>query len=233
MYKYIASTEKGCERAENEDRILVNSRVLSNGSINGTQRTTLIAAIADGISGTIGGDIAAETAVNCFKTMDTKHLSALAIFRLLSVANNRILSKQKDNKEIENMGTTLAGVIFAKNKYFIFCIGDTIVLELNDDRLVPCVEHFPLDDKRCLKNYLGGAGNVFSPIVKRGHLHEDKKTFVIFSDGVYDRIPMEEINKIIASDENLRNKKEAVFQLALKYGSTDDKSLILIEYQKG
>lgn len=240
MIEYVASSVKGSSREKNEDRIMVNNTVVSEGSISGKNENEFIGVVCDGVGGTDGGDIAAQMVASGFVGFNIKKASVYSLNHCIQNINIAVMNTQKQLPRYSNMTSTVAGIMFWKNRYIIFNIGDTRIYETQKDSFcLKTKDHIVGDGllektqsirRDALTRYIGGFGHVCNPNIIRGCVTDNERCFLICSDGIYKRIPEEVLRDILTGGNSLEQKKRAILKFSTQKGSIDDKSLVLIKY---
>ncbi len=228
MIDYFACSIKSKNRAKNEDRVLAVNKVISDGNSAGKADHEFIAIVCDGVGGNSGGEVAAETVVSGFKDYCIKTASASSIMQDIGRLNQDILKKQKEEPKHCNMATTASGVLIWDDRYIMFNIGDTRIYELKDDKLLQKTRDDSINN--ALTYYIGGPGNACYPSIIQGRFADRYKIIMICSDGVYKKTTNEEMRDILASDFSLEEKAKAILSKAAQNGSTDDMSIVLLNY---
>jgi len=119
------ATHTGNKRNKNEDRFLI--RELPE---------IIILAVADGMGGLPGGEIAAQICVNTFQEYDfSKKNLEKDLKMVLGRAGKRIQHHAAKNPELENMGTTATVAAVYKNKVFWIHIGDSRIYLLHQNKI--------------------------------------------------------------------------------------------------
>ncbi len=96
-----------------------------------------LAALCDGLGGHGGGDIASQTALECFENTVKENavFSDVEIKQLIENANKAVVEKQKTDPLLVNMRTTLAGCVINKGLLKCFNVGDSRVYYFKNGRL--------------------------------------------------------------------------------------------------
>lgn len=240
MFEYVAGSVKGNGRDKNEDRIMVNNTVVSDGSITGMKEDAFIAVVCDGVGGTNGGEIAAEMVASGFVGYDVEKASAYSLNHHIQNINASVMNAQKQLPMYRNMASAVAGIMFWKNKFLIFNLGDTRIYEAKDNSILlktkdhisgaKGVEESQGIQRGALTKYIGGFGHACSPSIVRGCISGDKVCYLVCSDGIYKKISEDILGDILSDGSSLEDKKRAILKLSTQNGSTDDKSLVLIRY---
>ena len=230
MIEFFAFTLKGKSHEINEDRIMVEDSVLSQGFKNGNQNNDFISVICDGVGGDNAGEVAADITATSFIGFDLDNCSPQSITQHLHRINDRLVEKQKNSPDQAGMSTTIAGLIIKGQRFLAFNLGDTRIYRFykgNMDLLSK--DHTNASSFVCpdaLTSYLGDNGESCFPSLRKGDI-EPNTMFLICSDGVYKAIDETEIHRIMYSELSIEQKGRAILRQAYQYGS-DDISLVLI-----
>lgn len=123
-YRYVALTDTGLRRSNNQDSGYASDRLL---------------VIADGMGGAAAGDLASSQALRVIRQEldreieDTDALNALGV--AVDHANARLGELIADDPAVEGMGTTLEAMVWDGEKLAWAHIGDSRVYRLRDGRL--------------------------------------------------------------------------------------------------
>lgn len=232
MIEYIAYTKKGDRREKNEDRIFIDNRLLSEGTISGKAEDGLVAVVCDGVGGNAGGEIAAEIVANSFKDMDIPQMSVVSLNKHIQRTNREIMEEQEKHPNYKNMASTVAGMILWKKNYIIFNLGDSRVYDISEDTVKMKTKDHVIPELKgtgYITHYIGGEGHSCHPYVLRGSFKEDSKSFFICSDGFYksmhDEIKMESIHNNNFSIQ----QKRIILNNMVQNNPSDDLSFIYIQ----
>lgn len=133
---YYALSDMGCVRKNNEDMAYVAGKLIRDSEIKGaisiSEDNPLVAfAVADGMGGYEGGEVASDIVCRSFGSFIKKGLpsedteSIGAIKQWAVDANNLVLETGKLRPELNEMGTTFVGTIINLSSLFIINIGDS------------------------------------------------------------------------------------------------------------
>src|ERR1700745_269019 len=198
-------------------------------------RRDIIAAIADGIGGSKGGRVAAETAVRGFldgfgalpETMEVGRAGAT----VLNALNSWIFSQGRRDNKLSGMGCTFTSVVLRGRIAHILHVGDSRAYRLRGDRLVCLTTDHVREDGSGRSNILNRALGVETEVRLDYAAHpvalHDR--FLLCTDGVHGRLSTETMTDILrersASDDSAR----ALVAAALEYGSTDNCTALVLE----
>ncbi len=115
-------TEKGPFRAANEDRFLVRDM----------GRQGVMLAVADGLGGHTGGDVAAETVVQCLRDIDPEAPDPEGMLHAaMDKAQSLIEAAVRQRPELEGMGTTAVCAWHRGGTAHWYSIGDSRLYHAN------------------------------------------------------------------------------------------------------
>lgn len=97
-----------------------------------------VLAVADGMGGYVGGEVASKTAVEAiayyFKNFNSD--SALQLEKAVQYANSSILSKTMIDPKLKGMGTTVSLVTLARHQAYWAHVGDSRIYLYRDGELI-------------------------------------------------------------------------------------------------
>lgn len=236
-----ALSDKGCVRANNEDMALVGVATLRDGATGGevTADKPVVMAVADGVGGAEGGEIASELVVNALLDFAADLEAALPAdaiaekLREWAEATNRLLMMRVDALDNPGMGTTLTGLLFSAGKLLMFNAGDSRVYRWRDGILrLMSRDH----SMRELMGRLDAPGNImYNAFGRREGFFLDVKDitgqvlpddrFLICSDGLSDMLTDEEIEALLGEER----PAEALMERAKENGGRDNITVIVIK----
>ncbi len=237
MINYSAYTRKGIRKEANDDRILVDDKLLSKASHSGKKKKALVSVVCDGVGSTSYAAEAAEMIAGSFIEFKADQSSPNILIRHLKRINEDIVEEQNQKKSGCSMASTVAGLIIYESSYLAFNLGDTRIYKMHSGELsLISYDHtvrnenlyYPGINRDALTRYMGGDGMACSPSFKRG-IVEDNSMFLLCSDGIYKNIPEKDIKDVLASEITLSRKTKELYRLAVNGGSTDDTSIVLID----
>ena len=211
QFNAIAQSDLGLVRDGNEDSALIS------GNLN---------AVADGMGGHAGGEVASAIAINTLqqllpvisdKTIDQDSRADLFL-NISYEVDAEILRVSKEKPELSGMGTTLTALSLSENQVELLHIGDsrcyrwrdnkleklsydhTVMQELLDQgRLTPeeVIDH---PQRSLLTQALMGDSGI-DPILVSYEIKKDDQ-YLLCSDGLTNVLSDYEISKIIEANEN-------------------------------
>lgn len=236
--KVLAVTQKGVNKIENEDRIVVGKSIVANGILSSEIDDGVIA-VADGVGGNNAGSVASHFVANniCnLKEISVEHLGAI---------NDKLISISENNEIQQGMATTLSGVCICEGKTQLFSIGNTRVYLLQSRKYL---KQLTTDDTTL--NYLlttgqlsqedsetfnrkneitacfgGGSSSLFK--IKINHIEPLIAPIMITSDGIHDYLTVDQMEDIIEEHGLTETSCMELINTARNNGSVDDASIIL------
>jgi serine/threonine protein phosphatase PrpC len=225
------ATERGM-RAENED-FVASQRPAAHEEARG-----FIAAIADGVSTGGGGRMAAQTSVMALvedyfaapPTWDT----TVVLDRIISAQNAWLSGHNRRN--LSAAMTTLTALALRGQSWTVAHVGDTRAYLIRDHALRQLTQDHCLDhpDLRSRLTRAIGQDDAVRVDYSQGEL-QPGDSFVLLSDGVHTRLTHKQIVGLcgLAAGVNdttvsAQNASEAMVQAALKAGSQDNASALVV-----
>ena len=160
MSKGYSLTHVGNKRENNQDSILVDD-------------TLNLYAVADGMGGHVGGEVASALAVKTIQSFLKEAVKKenfspeLLLMEAFQESNREVFKKSQENeKEFTGMGTTLVACMIWKNKIFFGNVGDSRAYLFRDPYLWRVTEdHSVINDQ-----------------LKRGLIREEQEALLIGSN---------------------------------------------------
>ncbi len=236
--KVIAVTQKGLNKIENEDRIIIGKTIVANGTLF-SEITDGIIAVADGVGGQNAGSVASHFVANSICSMSKITADQLRVI------NNELIKASEDNAGQKGMATTLSGVCIGDSNTQLFSIGNTRVYLLQSRKYL---KQLTTDDTTL--NYLlatgqlsaedaksferkneitacfgGGSSDLFK--VKVSHIEPLTAPIMITSDGIHDHLSVDKMEEIIEEHGLSENACVELIKAARNNGSVDDASVVL------
>lgn len=244
MTKIYAMTEKG-EHSENEDRILINDTIVSVGTFETECDSNLKICVADGVGGNNAGTVASSFVCESLKTIVPSGKNDLVDI------NSQLLTKSTENANYNGMATTLSGICISDEKASSFHIGNTRIYVFQGSYIKQITEdHTSVNwlvktgklskkeaetyDRRNEITACFGGGNpaLINSLVfeESNEALSNAKRIVLTSDGVHEYVSVDELEDVLNNEalEPISMCKE-ILNLAKANGSTDDKSIVIID----
>jgi PPM family protein phosphatase len=243
--KAVYLTDQGKVRLHNED----------SGGIFKNLDGDYLAIVADGMGGHRAGDVASEMTILELKnkwenTAGIQTAEKAEIWLQENVLNvNQILFEHaKNNSDCDGMGTTIVAAISTESFATIGNIGDSRCYLLNESGFKQVTEDHSLVNelvrfgqiskedaehhprKNVLLRALGTEEKVEMDI--KTIIFEEDDCLLLCSDGLSNKVSENEMNVILANDDDLMQKAGTFISLANDYGGEDNITLAIVQFAK-
>lgn len=235
-YRYVALTDTGLRRSENEDSGYASDRLL---------------VIADGMGGAAAGELASSETLNIIRQLDRDlDVDALAALeRSITRANDRLRDLIAEDPAVEGMGTTLDALLWDGEKFAFAHIGDSRVYRLRDGHLTQISTDHTFVQSLIEEGRLTPEEARVHPhrsLILRAILGRDDNAadltwiqpmlgdrFLLCSDGLTDMVPDDVIEASLAA-ETIDVAATELVRLALEAGGYDNVTVVIAEFvEKG
>ena len=228
--KAAGRTDRGKVRERNEDTF-------------GYQQNLFV--VADGMGGHQAGEVASAIAVETILKADLTGEIKAALQNALAAANQAILQKAAQDKELTGMGTTVAVLYLGTERAYVTHIGDSRVYYLSGDELKQLTNDHSLvnelvksgeitaeeakshPQRNILTRALGSNETLEAEIVEIEVTKGDK--FLLCSDGLSNSLPEPFIKELMSSKEDPDAIVERMINSANELGGSDNITVILVE----
>jgi protein phosphatase len=229
----VGQTHKGKRRKRNEDRYLV------------LERHNLFV-VADGMGGYVGGQIAAQIAVDTIQVaFDTNSFEGntptdaprdgAQMAASFQMANRAIWDRTRAEPELEGMGTTLVGARFSprKERVYICHVGDSRCYRLRDRNLEQLMADHTLKEMGItgknaaqLTRAVGVAPGVEVDLTLAEPQVGD--LYLICSDGLTKMVKSPQIIEILGKNPEAEDAVRALIEAANDNGGKDNITVIVV-----
>lgn len=231
-------TDLGSKRKANQDSILLDE-------------TCNLYAVADGMGGHLGGEVASQMLLDIFKSSILNIYNERKILRpvtylkeVVSMASRKIHQKANSDQNIKGMGTTLISLFIYNSNAYITQVGDSraylyrsgILWQLSEDHslineqlrsgLITKEQAQHSDYKNVITRSVGFEENVESDVYIRALTSGD--TFILCSDGLSSMVSDKDICKKIDVND-LKKSVGNLIELANAKGGNDNISVIMVK----
>jgi len=228
----------GLMRESHEDSLVVGPWTLCSTQTESPQtlvfplRTPLVVAVADGLGGHPGGELASGLVVRRLAQAGPSLDDQQAIREALDDCNQMLYQAAAANPELTTMGTTVAGVAVIPDRLFAFNVGDSRVYRVVPDGL----EQVSVDDRPAERGLpsgvvtqtLGGHDE-YAPI--DAHLTSwplpTDCSVLVCSDGLTDAVPTTRLAQILHDHQDGRAAFE-LWKAAIEAGGPDNITLAVV-----
>lgn len=231
--RYAAYSDVGHIRGGNEDSGYAGPYLL---------------AVADGMGGYEGGEIASSIAVSALQPHDGDTLGSEMVEVLkdaLDQANNSIAQQVIDNPRLENMGTTVTAMLWSGARFALIHVGDsrayllrngelsqithdhTLVQTLVDENKITKEEAETHPQRSLILRALNGQGKV-DPDTKVVEAELGDR-FLLCSDGLSGVVSDDTIQETLRSEPNLDAAARRLIDLANRGGGPDNITAVIAD----
>ncbi|GEE00569.1 serine/threonine protein phosphatase [Gordonia spumicola] len=232
VLRYIARSDRGLVRSNNEDSVYAGARLL---------------ALADGMGGHAAGEVASQLVIQALRTLDDDApggdlLSALE--RATQAGNAAIAEQVEASPELDGMGTTLTAILFAGSRIGLCHVGDsrgylyrdgaltqitrddTFVQSLVDEGRITAEQAHSHPQRSLIMRALTGQ-EVEPTLSMREARAADR--YMLCSDGLSDVVSEETIADTLGSIADHKACADRLIELALRSGGPDNVTVVVAD----
>jgi len=235
MLQVSGFTKKGRKRSHNEDAFLINGHRVSRSESHvfetdiKDRASPLLIAVADGLGGHAGGEIASGIAVETLSAVFIQDGTSFDV-RAASIEAHRKICRSGDRqRDLHGMGSTIAGVFIQENEATIFNVGDSRAYHLHDEN----IKQLSVDDVTSFGGKLTQClGTELTPDPVPHVLQVDLRPgdgFILVSDGISDVLSNSDFLELWVS-AGAGNVAEGIGNQAASYNSTDDTTAVVLRH---
>ncbi len=232
VLRYIARSDRGLVRSNNEDSVYAGARLL---------------ALADGMGGHAAGEVASQLVIQALRTLDDDEPGGDLLAQLDRATHNgnaAIAAQVEHSPELEGMGTTLTAILFAGSRIGLCHIGDSRGYLLRDEQLTQITR----DDT--FVQTLVEEGRITA---EQAHTHPQRSLimraltgqeveptltirearagdrYLLCSDGLSDVVSEETLADTLVSIPDHKECADRLIELALRGGGPDNVTVIVAD----
>ena len=231
-FHYAARSDVGMVRSENQDSGYAGPRLL---------------AMADGMGGHAGGDVASSVVIGKLVDLDGEALGSAeasrALVQRIQAANHELAEMVRSDPSLQGMGTTLIAVLRSHNKLVLAHIGDSraflarngeltqitkdhsFVQSLVDEGRITADEAVGHPQRSLVTRVLTGQDDDEPDITVREARIGDR--YLIASDGLTDYVAPDTIADIVTAGDPPGPTADRLVELALKAGAPDNVTIVI------
>ncbi|WP_213357816.1 Stp1/IreP family PP2C-type Ser/Thr phosphatase [Chlamydiifrater phoenicopteri] len=212
-------------------------------------------AVADGIGGSSGGEVASKEAVsqlmslfeeqNKLPDVEKNKYTKENLFEILFKVNNWVYQCACSDGNLKGMGTTLSSLFFEGDRAYILHVGDSRIYRFRGGCLSQLTEDHSLANRLCsryglskeskkvypyrhiLTNVLGTKPEVTPDIREIEYASED--IFFLCSDGLTNMVSDEKLCEVLSTNDELEETGNTMISLANSYGGVDNVTVVLVQ----
>jgi protein phosphatase len=231
-FHYAARSDVGMVRSNNEDSGYAGPHLL---------------AMADGMGGHAGGDVASSLVIGSLVELDGESLStrdaSQALLDRIHAANSQLGRQVRGNPRLEGMGTTLIAMLRARDTMVLAHIGDSRAFLLRDGEVTQITKDHSfvqslVDEGRIttdeakthpqrslVTRVLTGADDDEPDLVVRQGRAGDR--YLIASDGLTDYVARDTVDEVLLGKKDPGECADTLVSLALKAGAPDNVTVVV------
>lgn len=232
VLEYVARSDRGLVRANNEDSVYAGARLL---------------ALADGMGGHAAGEVASQLVIQAMQPLDDDEPGGNILdllHRAMDLGNDAIAAQVEANPELEGMGTTLTALLFSGTRVGLCHVGDSRAYLLRDDelsqitrddtfvqalvdegRITPEAAHTHPQRSLIMRAL---TGTEVDPTLTMREVRAGDR-YMLCSDGLSDVVSEETIADTMASVSDAAACADRLVELALRGGGPDNVTVIIAD----
>lgn len=231
-----AKTDVGRVRQGNEDAYLVEEPLF---------------AVADGMGGHLGGEVASATAVEAITSSSSKQMprDTSALAELVRGANSAIWDKAQNDPELKGMGTTCTVALIDDGALHIAHVGDSRAYLLRNGELSQLTEDHTLvgrmvregrlapeeaerhPQRSIITRALGADAGVEVDEISMPLQEGDR--ILICSDGLTSMVAEDTIHDVLVEERDRDSATDRLVELALGAGGEDNVTVVVVDVVEG
>jgi serine/threonine protein phosphatase PrpC len=236
-----AISHPGLLRERNEDSLVVGPWTLCGTVTENPQTlvfplgTPLVVAVADGLGGHPGGDVASSLVARRMAALGPALSSEVAVRDAVNACNLAVYQAAggEEGSELSGMGTTIAGVVVQPESLLVFNVGDSQVFvasggELRQLSVDDSPPHPPGRSTTLVTQCLGGSltYRAVAPHVSAEPLSPGDR-YLVCSDGLTDPLTPDVLEGVLSEHEDGRAAFE-LWKAAIEAGGPDNITVAVV-----
>lgn len=233
----------------NDDRLLIDGKVLDMNALHGTIGIPSIAVVCDGCGGYLGGNIAAQTVLEHLSYEDPGNLSdSTYLANVLDNCQRAVMVKKSEMPHFSEMCTTVAGCVFCDDSILIFHSGDSrvyrhdcwgiakmtrdhsVVQDMIDMGEITQEEAENHPKRNVISRCIGIEGRPPEIYVSHTPINPGEK-YLLCSDGLWESVSESQIKELLDCNVPIQQMVDELIQMALRQGSDDNISVCICSRQ--
>lgn len=236
-----AISHPGLLRERNEDSLVVGPWTLCATVTENPQTlvfplgTPLVVAVADGLGGHPGGDVASALVVRRIASLGPALSSEVAVRDALNACNRAVYQAAGGDAggTLSAMGTTIAGVVVQPDSLLAFNVGDSRVFAISGDGLrqvsVDDSPPHPAGQTTSLVTQCLGGSSTYRAV--QPHVTAEALTpgerYLVCSDGLTDPVKEDVLDEVLREHDDGRAAFE-LWKAAIEAGGPDNITVALV-----
>lgn len=232
VLRYIARSDRGLVRTNNEDSVYAGARLL---------------ALADGMGGHAAGEVASQLVIQAMRSLDDDEPGGDLLSKLdraVHNGNSAIHAQVEDSPELDGMGTTLTAILFAGSRIGLCHIGDsrgylyrggqltqitrddTFVQTLVEEGRITAEQAHTHPQRSLIMRAL--TGQEIEPTLTMREARAGDR-YLLCSDGLSDVVSEETLADTLGSIADYQECADRLIELALRGGGPDNVTVIVAD----
>ncbi len=232
VLEYVARSDRGLVRSNNEDSVYAGARLL---------------ALADGMGGHAAGEVASQLVIHAMQPLDDDEPGGEMLDLLhhaMDAGNEAIAAQVEADPELDGMGTTLTALLFSGTRVGLCHVGDsraylfrdgaisqitrddTFVQALVDEGRITADQAHTHPQRSLIMRALTGT-EVEPTLTMREARAGDR--YLLCSDGLSDVVSEETIADTLGSVETPSACADRLIELALRSGGPDNVTVVIAD----
>ena len=225
----------GLVRDSNEDRFLIKKFT----------ETSFLLAVADGMGGQTGGEVAAQIVIDTLTGGDfATPYDEMQLALLIRKANEAIHTEAAKDNTLHGMGTTATVALVDDTVVYWAHVGDSRLYHFRGGRLKQVTTDQNMAQVLIERGELTPAQSRLSPfrnillqcvggydcVPAIGHFEFDQSDLLLLcTDGLFGELPYKRITSLLASRKSVKKQAESLVDAALQTGGADNITVVLVK----
>ena len=233
----------------NDDRILIDGKVLDESALSGKVDIPSIVSVCDGCGGYLGGNIAAQTVLELLSGEEPSNLSdSTYLAQVLDDCQRAVMEKKAEMPHFSEMCTTVAGCVFCNDSILIFHSGDSrvyrhdrwgiakmtrdhsVVQDMIDMGEITPEEAANHPKRNVISRCIGIEGRPPEIYISNTPINPGEK-YLLCSDGLWESVSEAQMKELLDRNLPLPHMVDELIQMALRQGSDDNISVCICSCQ--
>ncbi len=215
--------------------------------------TSTLFAVADGMGGHAGGEVAARLAVDALAAAFGRQPTGSGLSQAVTEANSVVWRHSQDNPELRGMGTTLTAVALVnedgQDVLALVNVGDSRSYRFHEGELTQITTDHSLAEemvrtgelttaeaavhphRHILTRALGVSSDVAVDLWRIQPVRGDR--FLLCSDGLTNELELSQISEVLASVGDPHRAADLLVQAARTHGGSDNITVVVVDVVVG
>ncbi len=215
--------------------------------------TSTLFAVADGMGGHAGGEVASRLAVDALAAAFGRQPTGAGLSQAVTEANSVVWQHSQDNPDLRGMGTTLTAVALVneggQDVLALVNVGDSRSYRFHDGELTQITTDHSLAEemvrtgelttaeaavhphRHILTRALGVATDVAVDLWRIQPVRGDR--FLLCSDGLTNELELSQISEVLASVGDPHRAADLLVQAARTHGGSDNITVVVVDVVVG